>query len=1128
MTAHSYRQTLTAKGLQPFLWTQFLGAFNDNLFKIVVSMLAVHAATSASAGRQLSLVGVVFILPFLLFSGYAGQLADIYSKRTVLVVTKSLEIVAAGLALLAFVAGRLEVTYAVLFLIALQATFFSPAKYGILPEMLPDRDLSRANGLLEMSTFVSIVAGTAAGSFMFDAWRDRLWIVGVFVVAIAVIGTVLSFGIPQVVPAKPGTPFSLNPWREIGLGLTRLRGNRVLSLTVAGISYFWFLGALLQLVTILFGSEVMHLGDRWTGILTTFAAVGIAAGSLAAGRLSGDKVEPGLAPIGAIGMGVFAILLSRSGGSFALAAFTLGMVGFFGGLFAVPLNALLQQKSGDGEKGRLMATNNFLNVVAIMAASGALWLTRDVLAMPADRIILVFGILTLIASVYVLRVVPEFLVRFCLWSITHSIYRIRIVGQQHVPARGPALLVCNHLSHIDGALVGASIQRFVRFLVYKPYYEHWAVNPLLRMLNAIPVGSGRDAVEAIDKARRELQHGHVVCIFAEGAISRTGNMLPFKRGLEKIVEGLDVPIVPVYLDRVWGSVFSFERGRFLWKMPRRVPYPVTVAFGSPLPSTTSAAEARVALMALGAEAAAMRRGPHDVLGREFIKAARRHWSSFCMTDATTPPLTFGRALTASLLLSRWLRSHAAGQPRIGLLLPSSVGGALANIAVALAGKTSVNLNFTAGRDGMAAAIARCDIRTVLTSRRFLSKAEIDAPEGTVFLEDVLSQFTKAQKLRMLVAARLLPSAWLAPDGTAESLATVVFSSGSTGSPKGVMLSHANVLANIDAVSQVFHLKDDDVMVGVLPFFHSFGFTVTLWLPMVSGFGAVFHHSPMDGKAIGELAEKYRGSILVSTPTFYAGYVRKCRREQFAWVRYALVGAEKLRETIATAFEDKFGIALLEGYGCTEMAPVVAVNAPDVRDSGEFQRGSRLGTVGHPLPGVAARVVDPDTGEGPLIGREGLLLVKGPSRMRGYLGDPERTAEVLRDGWYATGDIACIDEAGFIRITDRLSRFSKIAGEMVPHMKIEEHIQGLLDPQHTCAVTAVPDESRGERLVVFYTDPSVAGADLWEELCRSELPRLWLPKREDIRFVESIPSLGTGKVDLRGVRQMAAVTGEPVA
>jgi acyl-[acyl-carrier-protein]-phospholipid O-acyltransferase / long-chain-fatty-acid--[acyl-carrier-protein] ligase len=1132
MTAHSYRATLNQRGLQPFLWTQFLGAFNDNLFKIVVSMLAVHAATQASAGRQLSLVGVVFILPFLLFSGYAGQVADVYSKRTVLVVTKSLEIVAAALGLFAFMSGRLELTYAVLFLIALQATFFSPAKYGILPEMLPDRDLSRANGLLEMSTFVSIVAGTAIGSFLFDAWHDQLWIIGAIVIAVAILGTAIAFGIPQVPAAKPGGRLSANPWSEIGLGLARLRRNRVLSLTVAGISYFWFLGALLQLVMILFGTEVMGLSDRWTGILTTFAAIGIAIGSLAAGRLSGDKVEPGLAPIGSIGMGVFAILLSQSASSFAFAAFNLAMVGFFGGLFAVPLNALLQQKSGDEEKGRLMATNNFFNMVAIMLASGALWLTRDILALSAAEILLAFGILTLLASIYVLSVVPEFLVRFTLWLITHTIYRIRILGQEHVPSRGPALLVCNHLSHIDGALVGGSIQRFVRFLVYKPYYDHWAVNPLLRMLHAIPVGGGRDAVAAIDTARRELQAGHVVCIFAEGAISRTGNLLPFKRGLEKIVDGLDVPIVPVYLDRVWGSVFSYERGRFLWKWPKQLPYPVTVAFGAPLPASTSAAEVRVALMEVGAVTTTMRRERRDVLGREFIKAAKRSWGAHCMADANTQPLTFGRALVGALLLSRWIRRRAKDEPRIGLLLPSSVGGALANIAVALAGKTSVNLNFTAGREGMAAAIERCGLRTVLTSKKFLAKAEIEAPQGTVFLEDVLAEFTPSAKARMLAVARLLPARLLcrlfADEGDAESTATIVFSSGSTGVPKGVMLSHRNVLANIDAVSQVFHLTQDDMMVGVLPLFHSFGFTVTLWLPMVSGFGAVFHPSPMDAKTIGELTEKYRGTILVSTPTFYAGYIRKCRREQFESVRYALVGAEKLRDAIATAFEEKFGIPLLEGYGCTEMAPVVAVNAPDFGERGEVQRGSLRGTVGHPLPGVVAKVVDAETGEGPLIGRDGLLLVNGPNRMQGYLGEPQRTAEVLRGGWYATRDIACIDEAGFITITDRLSRFSKIAGEMVPHMKVEEQIQGLLDAQHTCAVTAVPDEGRGERLVAFYTDPDLTPPELWERLCRTELPRLWLPKREDLRFVAAIPSPGTGKVDLRAVRQLAASAAETVA
>jgi acyl-[acyl-carrier-protein]-phospholipid O-acyltransferase/long-chain-fatty-acid--[acyl-carrier-protein] ligase len=527
---------------------------------------------------------------------------------------------------------------------------------------------------------------------------------------------------------------------------------------------------------------------------------------------------------------------------------------------------------------------------------------------------------TLAASVYVLSVVPQFLVRFCLWLLTHTIYRIRIEGQQHVPSRGPALLVCNHLSHIDGALVGASLQRFVRFLVYKPYYEHWAVNPLLRLLRAIPVADGREALASIDAARKELEAGHVVCIFAEGAISRTGNLLPFKRGLERIVEGLDVPIVPVYLDRVWGSVFSFKGGRFFWKWPARVPYPVTVAFGAPLPSTTPAAEVRVALLSVGASATALRREKHEVLGRRFIAAAKSRWGAFCMTDAMTPPLTFGRALTAALLLSRWMRTHAADQPRIGLLMPASVGGALANIAATLSGKTPVNLNFTAGREAMQSAVERCDLKTIVTSRKFLAKADIAPMDGMVFLEDVLGSISAAAKARMLATAFLLPawalSALYAREGESDSLATIVFSSGSTGVPKGVMLSHANVLANVDAVAQVFQLRPDDVIVGVLPFFHSFGFTVTLWLPMVAGFGAVFHPNPMDGKAIGELAQRFKGTILVSTPTFYGGYVRKCEREQFAHVRYALVGAEKLREPIASAFFDKFGITLLEGYGCT--------------------------------------------------------------------------------------------------------------------------------------------------------------------------------------------------------------------
>jgi acyl-[acyl-carrier-protein]-phospholipid O-acyltransferase/long-chain-fatty-acid--[acyl-carrier-protein] ligase len=1120
----TYGTTLRQRGFQPFLWTQFLGAVNDNLFKIVVSMLAVRAAAPGQDGRALSLVGALFILPFLLFSGYAGQLADRYSKRTILIVTKVLEIVVMALGLVALAAGYLSAAYAVLFLMALHSTFFSPAKYGILPETLPDSDLSRANGLLEMSTFVAIVVGTAAGGFMFDIWRDRVWLIGAVTLVLAVIGTVASLHIRPVAPAAPQQTFQWNPLSEIRDGLARLWSDRVLWPTVIGLSYFWFLGALLQLVVILFGTHVMGLDDRWIGVLTTFAAVGIGAGSMAAGRLSGDKVELGLVPIGAFGMGIFSIALAGSGDSFLRASVCLTLIGFSGGLFAVPLNAILQQRPDAAEKGRLIATNNFLNVVGILLASGLLWIASDRFRLTADRIFLIGGILTVAGSVYVLARVPEFFVRFSLWLVTHTIYRIRIVGQQHVPGRGPALLVCNHLSHVDGFLVGGCIQRFVRFMVYRPYYEQPLLRWFLSRIHAIPIAPGRDSMASLDRARKELEAGHVVCIFAEGQISRTANLLPFKRGLERIAGGLDVPIIPVYIDRVWGSIFSYERGRFFWKWPRRIPYSVTVAFGSPLPSTATAPEVRLAVMELGCDTAGQRYRDTATLASAFIRTAKRRWSAFAVADSSGLSLTFGRTLVSSLLLADWLRTHAQDQEQIGLLLPASAGGALANVATAIAGKVAVNLNFTAGPQAMAYAIDRAGIRTILTSRRFLSKAEIEEASGMVMLEDVLRRLTPFAKLRMLVFARVLPTWWLTrrygQRSQADRTASIIFSSGSTGTPKGVQLTHRNVLANVHAVAQVFDMRRNDVMIGVLPFFHAFGYTGTLWFPLITGFGAAYHPNPMDAKTIGELTEKHRGTILMSTPTFCMSYVRKCQREQFAALRYAVVGAEKLRPAMGDAFREKFGVELLEGYGCTEMAPVVAANVPDVDDGGVRQRGMRTGTVGHALPGVAAKVVDPDTFAGPLFDREGLLLVKGPSRMLGYLGDAERTAEVVRDGWYVTGDIASMDEHGFIRITDRLSRFSKLGGEMVPHIRIEESIADLLTEPHACAVTAVADESRGERLVAFYTDPSLTPQTLWERLCHTELPRLWLPKREDLHHIDAIPTLGTGKMDLRQIKQLA--------
>jgi acyl-[acyl-carrier-protein]-phospholipid O-acyltransferase/long-chain-fatty-acid--[acyl-carrier-protein] ligase len=1093
MAHGNFKELLRNKGFRAFLWTQFLGAFNDCLYQSVT----IFRASQQEGGSYVALVPALFVLPSLLFSGWSGQLSDRISKRTVLIGVKVFElfIMLAGLAALAV--DHLEGMMAVVFLLGLHAAVFSPAKYGIVPEMLADTDLSRGNALLEMSTFVAIVLGTASGGVLGGHWM------GIAALAISVLGLLSSLGITKVPPSGATDPFRWNPFGEIVSNTRHLLRDRPLWLAVLGVAFFWFAGVILKTGLLYYGVEA-GASDGTISMLWVFLAVGIGAGNMLAGKISGDRIELGLVPAGAAGMAIFAFALCLAGNSLTAATIAVAFLAMASGLFVVPQYAFMQQRAGAQEKGRTVATNNVIQSLGMVLASVLLAVFHDRLHVSATTILFAFGVMMLAVTAYSARLVPERVVRFFLWVLVKTLFRIRVVNPQNMPARGGALLVSNHVSHIDGILIEAVMPRETRFLIWKPYFAHPTMNWFLRRIHAIPVAeSPRDAVQSIRAARQALTDGDAVCIFAEGAVTRTGNLLPFKRGMEKIARGTGVPIVPVHLDRMWGSIFSFESGRFFRKWPKRIPYPVTISFGAPLPADTPAHEVRQAVQELAADAVPHRKTPGDTLDQRFVRTARRHWNQFAMADSTGRELTYGRALTGALLLA----GRLPGEPTIGILLPASVGGALANLAVTLAGRVPVNLNFTAGAEAMAHAIEGCGIRTVVTTRKMPS--ELPSSVNILYLEDLAGSFGKVEQLRAYAGARWLPRRRRA---TPDSTATIIFSSGSTGVPKGVVLTHYSLLANIEAMAQLFPLTAQDRIAGVLPFFHSFGFTVTVWFPMVQGCGVVYHPNPTEARAIGDLVAKHRATLLLSTPTFCSTYTRKIPAEQFATLRYVLVGAEKLRPAVAEAFRAKFGAELLEGYGLTEMAPVVAVNTPTWEAGRDTQLGHKPGTVGLPLPGVAARIVDPVTFEPLPANTEGLLLVKGANRMAGYLNQRERTEAVLRDGWYVTGDIAVVDDDGFLRITDRLSRFSKIGGEMVPHLRVEEALSDI-----PYAVTGIPDDQRGERLVLLYASPELSPADVWQRLADTDLPRLWIPKRDNVYRVDALPQLGTGKLDLRGVR-----------
>jgi len=1125
------------------LIAQFLGAFNDNAWRMVVVLLAFAGVDQRMAGASVAdleaayqqvgtLAMLVFMAPMIGFALPAGMVADRISKRTIIVRMKALEVALMGAALLTLVVAPSGgwPALAIVGLMGVQSSFFGPSKYGILPEILPHEELTRGNGLVQLWTFVAIVSGTAAAGPLLGLTQGRVWIVGLLFVVSSVVGVVAAQAIPHTEAA--GTRGGLI--ESVSTSARSIFSNRMLLFPVIGLVLFWMIGNLLLQNVLVYGQSVLGLSQTEATLPSAALSIGIGAGSLLAIKWSGRKVEYGLIPLGSLILTIFVLLMGLSTpglpGTLALAALT----GIAGGLVIVPLESLLQWQAPPGRRGAIIALAAVIVGLGTISGSVLAYVLGQL--MPTEVIFLVGGAIAILGSAWALWLLPAALMRFIAITLTHTIYRIHIVDGERVPSEGEALLVCNHVSLADALFILASTDRQVRFLVAEKVAEHPILKPLLRLMRVIPIsstGGPRVILKAMREAAASLDRGEVVCLFPEGEITRTGMLLPFRQGFERIVKGRTTPIIPVHLDGVWGSIFSRERGRFVWKIPRKIPYPVTVSFGEPLPTGSTAFEVRQAVRDLGADAWTLRKASRPLLHRSFIRTARRRPRAFAYADPTRRRVSRFEALVGSIAMARRLRTIWGDADRVGILLPPSVAGALVNLAATLSGRTVVNLNYTAGEAGLASAARQAGLSSVVTSRVFIEKAELTLPEGLepVWIAEVAKSISLPSRLAALLIATFVPARWVewfcgsrGPRSVDDTVA-IIFSSGSTGEPKGVCLSHFNIDANVEASAQVFHLLPEDRVLGVLPLFHSFGYMVTFWFAANHGMGVVFHPNPLDASAHSELIAKYRITLLASTPTFLQLYTKRADPGRLGSLRVALVGAEKLTDPVADAFQERFGIRPLEGYGATECAPIIAVSVPDHRMPGFYQTGSRDGFLGRALPGIALRVVDPEGGEDHLDPlppeTPGMMLVRGANVMQGYLGREDLTAAAMRDGWYVTGDIALIDADGFVRITDRLSRFSKIGGEMVPHGRVEETLHQAAGIEHQVfAVTALPDDKKGERLAVIHTlDPDQI-PDILDRVKESGLPNLFIPRKESFVQVEALPMLGTGKIDLRGVKRVA--------
>lgn len=1126
------------KRFAPLFITQFLGAFNDNVFKTALVMLVTYNVgirAGYDVAQLVNLAAGIFILPFFLFSAMAGQYADKLEKSGLIRRIKLVEISLMILGSIGFFLGNLYILLGVLFLMGTQSTFFGPIKYAILPDHLREDELIGGNGLIEMGTFLAILLGTILGGSLVNA-ENGIIVISVIVLFISVCGYLSCRSIPEAAGVSPDLKINYNFASETFNIIGKAKAKKRVFLAILGISWFWLYGATYLAQFSTFGSIVLNANESVVILMLCSFSIGIGIGSMICNKLVKGMVTARFVPLAALFMTAFSVDLYFASSSVASVS-TASLIGveeflarpqnwrvlvdlfgiaISGGIYIVPLYAIMQTESEKEERSRIIAACNIMNsLFMVVSALGSMLLLQSGFTIP--EVFLTIAILNGFVAIYICQLLPQDLIQSIIRAILRLFYRVEITGLENYRKAGKkTVIIANHSSFLDGLLLGAFLPDRLNFAINSNIAERWWVKPAFAFFDLLPVDPTNPM--ATKTMVKTVQKGHRCVIFPEGRITMTGALMKVYEGPGTIAYLAEAPLLPIRIDGADRTIFSKLKGivrqRWFTKITLNIQEPVYFD----VPDGLSARERRAwigrELYDVMSNVIFNTSNKERTLFHALVDAKKMHGpKTIVLEDVERSPINYRKLILGSFVMGRKIAAITENKERVGVLLPNSIGGVVTFFALLAYGRVPAMLNFSTGPGNMIAACKAAEIKTILTSKRFIELGGLDDAAKAlsehaelVYLEDIREKIGLSDKLFGLLAVSFphFVHNRVADNPKPDDEAVVLFTSGSEGTPKGVVLSHLNIQSNRYQLSARVDFTPSDRVFNALPIFHSFGLTGGLLLPILSGLKIFLYPSPLHYRIVPELVYDTNATIMFGTDTFLSGYARFAHAYDFYSMRYVFAGAEKLKPETKAIWAEQFGVRILEGYGSTETSPVLSTNTA---------MQTRSGTVGRLMPGIEYKLEDV-----PGIETGGKLVVKGPNVMKGYLrAENPGILEEPEGGWYDTGDIVEIDDEGYIKIAGRAKRFAKIAGEMVSLTAVEG-IVNTLWPEDAHAVVSLPDPKKGEQLVLITTSKAVNKDSVRDGVKADGHSELLAPKV--ILVVDEVPVLGTGKTDYVGAQKLA--------